>query len=222
MKKTLTTISVVAIAVMLSAAAQAQEVIGSVLIDPSGPGTFEVRLSSSVGDNDGIVSYAVTLTGGIIEFDHNSPSATFASSPNPGGAGFSFVRANEAAGPGSDVFGPALISASQNAGPGGNINLIAGFGLTASDFAASGITVGFAGDEPQAWDADLLIASGTYTGAAPGIDFGQSSATVWSVFNGPSAAGVIVGAPIVPIPEPATLALGLISLVGIVSLRRRS
>jgi len=168
---------------------QAQTVTTFIDIDPDGPGTFNIRLSSSLGDNDGIVSYAVTLTGDVTGYDHNAAVAQFASAPDAGGVGFGFVRT-------PDGSGPEIFSASQFAGPGGNLNLIGGFGQTASDFAASGITVVSAGGEPQAWDAELLVASGTYdvNGALPGVDLGATSFTVWSPF-GTNGSGTIIGAP---------------------------
>jgi len=211
---------------MIGGTSQAAVVTATILVDDAGPGTFSVALEASAGDNEGIVSYAITLVGAGFDYDHNSPAAGFVSPSGPGvagPAGFSAFRTPEAGGAGIDFIGPGLFGASQAAVPAA-VNLVPGFGLAAGSFAGEGFAVGFPGDEPQAWGSALIVASGTYSGAIPIIDFSESSATVFSVggFLGPQTLAGIEGAAVVPIPEPATLALGLISLVGIVSLRRRS
>ena len=222
MKKILTAVVFGVVTLVLCTTSQAAlVVIGEVVIDPAGPGTFDILLSTPVGESEGIVSYAVTMEGPILGWEHNSPVASFAT-PGNASAGFGFVRS-----PGSivgeDGNGPGIFSAAQNAGPGGNKNLIAGFGQIASDFAAEGITVLVAGDEPQSWNVPLLVLSGQYEPGSdrPSINYDASSATVWTQFNGVNDAGVIAEAPVVPIPEPAAIALACFGLIGIVTLRRR-
>lgn len=154
---------VVALSVCALTAASASAATVNFVLDLTGAaGTFTLRASASAGDNSGIATYGVPLTGPILTLDHRSPNAVAASNFQP--AGFTNLRSADS---------PGTISASQPLAP--NPNQITGFGQTGSNWAEK---LGAAplgkpdatSDDP--WLAPLVIATGTYTvgGLKPGFD----------------------------------------------------
>jgi hypothetical protein len=92
-----------------------------------GPGTFDILAEASFGDNGGIASYGVVLTGPITSLDHKSPKSLAVQGPAGfGPAGFTVLRTPD------DV---TTLRASQDTiTP--TPHLIYGFGQEASSFAA--------------------------------------------------------------------------------------
>ena len=218
MRKIFTTLFVFSV-VAIAQYAQAANVSFDLFADPAA-GTFDLFASASLGDNAGIASYGVVLTGGVLTVDHNSPVDGFANGAGGSGAyGLSLLRSND------DDFN---LGASQDtvSQPG---RTIFGFGQTASDFASEGITDATGGTavEGDPWGAPLLIASGTWDGQTIGINEGSVN-TLANVLQ--STAGAATEAAIIAtsvtiggiIPEPGTLALASLGLIGLVAGRRRS
>ena len=212
MRKTILSIFSIA---SLFAASQANAANVTVILDLSVPGTFDVRLSDSLGDNTGIASYGIPVTGVLDSLDHNSVNSPFAQDAAfvGGSAGFSFLRSAD---------GVALLGASQDTiTP--TPHLINGFGQTASDFASEGLNPVGGAPDGTAWDAELLIGSGTYSGAEPGIDMDPQGGIFVNVFlpGGSIEAAEQLDLVIRRIPEPGTIALAGLGLIGIFASRRR-
>lgn len=178
---------------------------------------FAQELDGS-GDNGGIASYGAVLTG-VANVDHNSPRDGFAQGPGGvGAAGFTSLRSADNV--------PVLLASQDTITP--TPNLIYGFGQAGNSFAALSINDFTGGTqlEQASWDAKLRIATGTIApGVVPGIN-ASSVDTFSNVFvqgNGTAtrAAGIQTEVIDVAIPEPASIALAGLGLIGVVALRRR-
>jgi hypothetical protein len=124
------------------------------LID-SGPGAFKITAKVSGGAQAGLSGYGLDLLGNITSLQHVSPgSAEVTTAAASGPAGFTLARSRD------DV---SYLAGFQNLiDP--NFAPIYGMGSQASSFAAEGVTPL---DLPRVtdWDAELLLATGTYTGS---------------------------------------------------------
>lgn len=130
------------------------------------PGTFTLRAAASAGDNSGITTYGVPLSGPILTVDHRSPNAVASGNFQP--AGFTNLRSLD---------GLASISASQPLPP--NPNQITGFGQTASDWVTKLGGPPLGSPDPTAdnpWAVPLVIATGTYNPAQGKPGFQSASA----------------------------------------------
>ena len=116
------------------------------------PGTFTLYASASPGDNGGIASYGIPLTGPITSLNHRSPIVI--SSANFAPVGFSNLRSADDV---TNVFAGQPLS-----GPAANY--LYGIGQTANSFANLGIPLAGSPDatSDSAWTAPIVIATGTY------------------------------------------------------------
>jgi hypothetical protein len=210
-----------AVIVLLAGAAQAATVTYSLYQDkqsPSGPvvpGSFVVTAKVTTGDNGGLSGFGMDLLGGILTMDHKSPrdpSADTATQSGP--TGFTLGRSADNV--------PFIVGSQDIANP--DAIMVYGMGQTANSFANLGITVGGSTLEQGAWDAELILATGTYAGLKPTFNPVSPNGGA-NVFV--QAAGVAVRAPettnlvVIPaIPEPATFA-GFAMIGVVAALRRR-
>jgi hypothetical protein len=180
----------------------------------SGPGTYDIFVSDSVGDNFGLGGFAISVQNATTTINR-SPQALDVDdgfgTTNP--AGFTLLRGVAPSGTGfiiegaQDVLRPTPY-------------LIYGFGQSPNSFAASlpaGATP--TTTDQSTWAAKLLIAEGTYTpGAKPFFNFADAT-DVALVFS-EQAPNALVPAQIVP--EPSTAALLVIGCVAALVARRRT
>ncbi|MGD9645601.1 MAG: PEP-CTERM sorting domain-containing protein [Pirellulales bacterium] len=182
--------------------------------------TFSLFADVSTGDNGGLVSFGVPLTGNITAIDNKAPFGQFGNGPAGSGAiGFADFRSADGT-PG----GPTTLAGSQVTVPTPTPLIVYGFGQTAgnlSSIASFGI---FGNQEQLVYGAPLLLATGSYTGAAPGFNTSSLDlyANVFTNTQATSAFGAQVLTEVVPIPEPSTFVLAAIGLAGLLVVRRRS
>jgi hypothetical protein len=209
-----------AVALLLAGAAQAATVTYTLYQDrlvangPIVPGNFVVTAKVTTGDNGGLSGYGMDLLGGITAMDHKSPrDASAATATAEGPAGFTFARSADNV--------PFIAGFQDTSNP--DVIPIYGLGQETSSAIAKGIT--FNGVfEGATWDAELVLATGQYTGLKPTFNPVSPNATA-NVFVGTQ--GLAVRAPettnnvVVPaIPEPATFA-GFAMIGVVAALRRR-
>ncbi len=198
---------------VLVGTAQASIVTYTLAVDEDGPGTFNLYAATEL-TNGGISGYGVDLVG-VTSLVHESPLGSF-SAISGGPIGFDLGRS---------VDNVPFVLGSQNivhsSWPAGAIY---GLGQTASDFASEGLGPVFGTIVGDNWDAPLLLASGTYAGS---ISFNETGPNVGAnVFANAGDLGVVgadVAFVVIPaIPEPGTLMLAGLGLIGVVVMRRRS
>jgi hypothetical protein len=207
---------------LLAGAAQAATVTYTIYQDritpggPITPGNFVVTAKVSGDDNGGLSGFGMDLLGGILTLDHKSPRDASAEKAGlEGPTGFTLGRSAD---------NVPFIAGFQDTG---NPDVIPIYGLgTAAGgngFADQQIVVGGTFEpNPGVWQAELILATGTYAGLAPTFNPVSPNATANVFVNN---TGLAVRAPetierLVVIPEPTTVAmLGMIGAVA--ALRRR-
>jgi len=176
-------------------------------IDPTGPGTWQVLASASLGDNYGIAGFGIAMTG-VDTIVNESPMATLFDGTDLYDVGFKLVRSAADVNPVSGSIDTTTTG----------VLVAYGVGQTAGDLLADLGETGWmyiGAKVNEVYGAPVLLASGTYSGDAPEIDF-QALDTAVNVFT--SDTGTATEAATV-VPEPMTL--GLVLLGGLGVLRRR-
>ena len=164
-----------------------------------GSGVFTLLANSSLGDNAGLASYGVELTGGVSSVDHTSPNAIASDGRN---VGFRVVRTLD---------NDPTLSASQDTFVPGYINY--GVGQTADGLSSTlpaGISLFPVTVEAEFYDAPVELANGTWLGVLPGINTaGATGANVFASAGGLTtfAAGIGTNVNFNAIPEPSVFAM---------------
>jgi autotransporter-associated beta strand protein len=169
----------------------------------SGAGTWQLFVLDTNADSFGINNYSLSLVGTLPAINHRSPQTSWDDVDNfgPYPAGFASLRTGTNANP---------ITAAQPL-PGSTPVLIGGYGQTASNFTAkipdagsfSGTTNGLWGNyatvTPAAGKNWLFLAEGTYTGAAPTVNLGSSSVSIYTSpgFTSSRNSALLAGVPLV-------------------------
>jgi PEP-CTERM motif len=207
-----------AFAAMILASSAAAATITYTLDLSGAPGTFTLKGQTSAGDNGGLVFYSVPLTGSVLTVDNRGPNVI--NSANFAPAGFGAFRS-------ADVLAATanpIISGSQDVVSGPPANRIYGFGQESSSYVGKGITPAFLPDATSdiAWSVPMVLATGTYTGT---LGFNSQSVeltgNVWDAAGGSAAPQATIQTVIVNIPEPATIAMLGLAMVGCFGLIRR-
>jgi hypothetical protein len=181
-------------AVVLVANAGAAVVTLNMTRDTSGPGTWQLFAEASSGDNGGIASFNIPLLD-IATLTNETPFYTL-NTTNFRPAGFSELRV-----PATDNNAvDKTVFASQQLIPNPTPNIVYGFGQTAGSWPASSYVAAAPNKRPS-WDADLLLASGTYaTGAEPRVNIDATNLSVL-VFDNATGTEVIAATPVIGVGD---------------------
>ncbi len=202
---------------LVAGSAQAATVTYQLVIQPGN--TFNLFASVSAGDNGGLATFGVPLTGNITAIDNKAPFGQFAAGPaGSGEIGFSQFRSADGA-PG----GPTTLTGAQLTVPTPTPLIIHGFGQTAGNLATTAPFGIFGLQEQTVYGSPLLLATGSYTGETPGFNTGSLDliANVFTDAQSASTLAAQVLTQVVPIPEPASVVLLGIGLAGLLAVRRR-
>jgi hypothetical protein len=215
-------LSLLAAAVVLSGVSAANAATVTFTLDlTAGPGQFTLYGETSAGDNAGLAAYNVALTN-IATVNHNSLRNAAAESSDgslAGPVGFTLFRSADDTTP---ALGNVLIQGSQDTiAP--TPFIIYGLGQAPGDLASRNIiTAGSKEGDP--WAARMVIATGTWDPAQlPAFDTAAAVLTSANLFNDNAGLAVTAAANVVTnviIPEPGTLAMAGMSLIGL-AVRRR-
>jgi hypothetical protein len=217
-------LSLLAAAVVLSGVSAANAASVTFTLDLSaGGGNFTLYGETSAGDNAGLAAYNVALTN-VATVNHNSLRNAAAESSDgslAGPVGFTLFRSADDT---NAAVGPVLIQGSQDTiAP--TPFIIYGLGQAPGDLTSRNIiTAGSKEGDP--WAAKMVIATGTYAAGGQFPDFDPTAAVLTSanLFNDNAGLAVTAAATVntivIPIPEPGTLAMAGMSLIGL-AVRRR-
>jgi len=207
-------------------------------LDKTVPGQYSVYADVSQGDNAGLATFGFELAapvGGTLSTqDNQSPWGLRTNFSNVGFADIRVPLSDGSTAPDSSTAVPTFVfSGSQQVATGATANFVYGFGQSASSFATkfgAGYSAAFSASldatNQQAWNAHLLLASGTFTGAAANLHFATTANNVGNVFAASDGTRVAPSANVTLvelIPEPATATLLSLAMVGCFGvIRRRS
>ena len=167
---------------------------------------------STESGNHGIASFYFSLSG-YSTIVNMGPETTFDNGlgqTSPGG--FALLRS---------AINVSPVTASQEL-PGSGTDIY-GYGQTAGNFAAKNPYAGGTLDAPTVgdnWSGHLLLATGTYSGAAPGFST-PNTATYYTNTSGSSSSATTINLITVDLPEPGMMGLLMIGAIGMLMRRRR-
>jgi len=189
-------------------------------LDLSTPGTFQLKAATSNGDNGGLALFSVPLTGNVLTVDNRAPNVI--NSANFAPAGFGQIRSGDIT---SATANPTIAGA-QDVVNGPAANRVYGIGQETSSYVLKGITPAFTPDATSdvAWTNPIVLAVGTYTGT---LGFNTQSVDLvgnaWSAVGSGTAPAATVVTQVISVPEPATVTLlGLAIVGGLGVIRRRA
>lgn len=186
---------------------------------PDLAGNFRVTAKVGGGDNGGLSGYGFDLVGNVTALNHTTPTSLAAQKgAQIGPSGFGLARG---AGTGANAFAAGFQDITAANSP-----LLYNIGIAAGSYTSQGVTTLVPPTAPSRseWDAEFEIATGTYTGSFESINFNptgpNATANVFTALNASTVLGVTPT--FVKIPEPATLAIAGLGLVGLFVIRRKA